>query len=153
MDLLQDAGLLDQLPENPEDNTDFDVGNDTYMIEACTCGSSTCLEWNALSMENAIDDQDSDPDLVITLAVRAKALGYRRLSDYLKEMQKLSHSLALHLSRLPMDQWVDTCKAYDPLAVGLAMSIVSDMNIAGQGGQPDDDIAWNRLYPQHQQIH
>lgn len=153
MDLLQDAGLLDQLPEVPEDSSDFDVGDDTYMVEACTCGSSTCLEWNALSMENAVDDDDEDPDLVITLAVRAKAQGYIRYSDYVKEMQILSRSLALHLSRTPVDDWVNTCKAYDPLAVGLAMSLVSVVDVVGQGEDPDDRLIWSRIVPSSPHIH
>lgn len=153
MDLLQDAGLLDMVPQDPQDNLDFHVGEDTYMIEACTCGSSTCLEWNALSMEFAVDDDDEDPDLVITLAIRARSQGYTRYSDYVREMQKLSHSLAMHLSHTPVDDWVNTCKAYDPLAVGLAMSLVSQTNMTLQGDGRDDGITWSHLLPTAQHIH
>lgn len=137
LDLLQDAGVLAQLPAIPEDSQDFDVGNSTYMIEVCECGETTCLVWKAINITTDFGREDNDFDLLISLAVRAKHFGYDRLSDYLVEAYHHARDLAFHLTNTKTEDWVNTCKLYDPLVVGLSMSLVNLESALHEGGSSD----------------
>jgi hypothetical protein len=153
LDMLQDAGLLDNLPDVPKDNADFEIGSDTYLIEQCTCGKPICLEWHALSVYKMVSAEDQDPDVIITLAIRAKAQGYERFSDYVKDAIRDSFSLALYYYNTPSSDWDNTSRTFDPFTVVLAMSMVYMYGIDGSDEDPNSTSAWAGNFAAHNYIH
>lgn len=137
LDQYQDAGLLDNIPAAPEDNLDFNVGNDDYMLEHCQCGASTCLEWHAFSVTNSYGPDDFDFDLIITLAIRAKNQGCQRFSQYLLRSHTFASQMLYHIRGVKDDDLSDFCKAYDPLVVVLALSMLTREE-EGDGGYQND---------------